>query len=118
MSLVQEMTYCTDLDKLCYCVLEANAALYSKIQRFTSHLWKSNYLKGRYFYRPPKVAKDDKYGEKVYLFIERGTVVSIQVNIGIGKAATVEVFQYRVLDMYNSFYNMWFITRGKQKLAC
>ena len=77
MALVQQMNNCKYLDKLCYCVLEVSAALYSKIQGSTSDVWKVKYLKVRWLYRQPKVAKDNKDVEKGYLFIEIGTIVSI-----------------------------------------
>ena len=63
------------------------------------------FLKVIWLYRIPKVTKDDKDGEKAYLFIERGAIVYLQFSIGRGKYATVEVFQYTVLGMYTTIYN-------------
>ena len=71
---------------------------------------KTRYLKVICLYRPPKVTKDNKYGEKEYLFTEIWTIILIQVSIG---SETVKVCQYIVLGMYTNCYNKCFVTDEK-----
>ena len=61
------------------------------------------------------MTKGDKDVEKAYLFIGRGTIVSLKVSIIIRRTVTVEVFQYRVLGVYKNIYKKWFMNGNNQK---
>ena len=74
-----------------------------------------NCFKGIWIYRPPKVTKYDKDGQKSDLFTERGTIISLQVSIEIVTAAAVEVSQYILLGMYTKINNKQFVTGEKKK---
>ena len=72
---------------------------------------KAKSLRARWISKPT-AKKDGESGEG--LFIERGTVVTMNVALARGKNAPLSVCRYRVLGVYTKYYNKWLLTVKKQ----
>ena len=72
---------------------------------------KAKSLRARWISKPA-AKKDGESGEG--LFIERGTVVTMNVALVRGKNAPLSLCRYRVLGVYTKYYNKWLLTVKKQ----
>ena len=55
----------------------------------------------------------DKKGESIV--IQRGSLVTLKVEQGRGKAKLEEIEYFRVICIFNKYYNKWFMIEDKQK---
>jgi len=49
------------------------------------------------------------------ILIERDTIVLVNTKSGIGSTSTIIMKPYRVLTIYEKFYNKWFIAKEQFK---
>ena len=82
---------------------------------------KAKSLQNRWISKPLRTSsnkdKKDDAAEGLDVWVERDTVISADVSIGRGAAATTVRRQYRVLGLYTKFYNKWFMTGDRQRWA-
>ena len=60
-----------------------------------------------------------KYGTELVgiedILIERDVIILLNVEYGTGAAATVVQRQFRVLEIYEKYYNKWFVSPAPAK---
>ena len=78
---------------------------------------KAKDLRQRWMIQPASKAKSDK-GTKSdeKQVIERDTVVRVRVRVGRGAAATEFDYPFRVLGIYDKYYNKWYLGEEPWKL--
>ena len=75
---------------------------------------KAKDLRQRWMIHPvnrTKSAKESK-ADKTKAIIERDTVIKVRVRVGRGAAATDFEYPFRVLSIYDKYYNKWYL--GKE----
>jgi len=71
---------------------------------------KANTLLGRWIIRKKQVGKDEKSSSEG-TNIERDTVILVNVKTGRGASASTVTRRFRVLAIYEKFYNRWAISK-------
>ena len=69
------------------------------------------------FCRAIDKSKHTEEGGAERLWIERGTVLTMNVALGRGANAPVSVCKFRVMGVYDKFYNKWFLTEKRHRWA-
>ena len=87
----------------------------STIQGALSYERKANTLLGCWTVSNKQVGKDDELSSKGTK-IERDTLILVNVKKGQGASASTVTRQFRVLAIYEKFYNRWAISKQPFKL--
>ena len=48
--------------------------------------------------------------------IERGVVVLVNIKVGIGSSASTVLLPFRVVDIYDKYYNKWFMSKSRSPI--
>ena len=117
MAAVRAMLSCDSAIDLCALATTA-ASVLERRDRTTGSVSpsrKAKSLTSRWLEKSSSGKNDISNSKESDSFIERDTVVSITVKLGRGSFARSTVCLYRVLSVYDKFYNKWLLTDEKKK---
>ena len=115
MALFRGITDTKSIDDILDNVLAASACLERKdnIKGSMSLIRKGKSLVQRWLTKPTNAKEPSDKFEVGDVLIERDVVVLVDVKVGSGSAASVVPLSYRVVDIYDKYYNKWFMSKSK-----
>ena len=115
MALFRGITNTKSIDDILDNVLAASACLERKdnIKGSMSLIRKGKSLVQRWLTKPTNAKEPNDKFEVGDVLIERDVVVLVDVKVGSGSTASVVPLPYRVVDIYDKYYNKWFMSKSK-----
>ena len=122
-SLIAEVTAlleCNSSDMLFEAVLGASAVLESRDKRAEGSINIDRKAKSllSWWYSSSATAKSNVVDDSISVnetWVQRDSLVSVNVTSGRGNTKTTKPFQYRVLGLYDKSYNKWFMSSVRRR---